>query len=70
MDVKRKIEPVVRKVSFEEAEELDDLFWMNATVDERLNELINLRIMVFGNSDYNTQIEKVVIKRSVYEEED
>jgi len=70
MDERRKIEPVVRKVSFEEAEALDDLFWSNATAEERLNELINLRMMVFGNAGSNLRIQKVAIKRSVYEEAD
>ena len=50
MEVKRKIAKVVNKVSFKEAEEADDKFWANATAEMRLDELIELRQMTYGNS--------------------
>ena len=70
MEHKRKIERVVTKVSFAEAEEADDKYWTNATIDERLNELLSLRQMVFGNDNDNLKMQKVVHKRSIYEEQD
>jgi hypothetical protein len=63
----RKIKAVVRKVTFEEAENADDEYWVNASVEERLSELIELRKMFFG--DGNQRIEKVVSKRKRYEED-
>lgn len=69
MEKKRKIELVARKVSFAEAEEEDNSYWKNKTAEERLNELISLRYMVFGNLNEST-IQKFVRKRSVYEEDD
>lgn len=54
----RKIKMVARTVSFKEAERLDDEYWANATVEERLNEMISLNRMVFGKS--KKRIEKVV----------
>jgi hypothetical protein len=63
----RKIKAVVRKVTFEEAENADDVYWVNASVEERLSELIELRKMFFG--DGNQRIEKVVSKRKRYEED-
>jgi hypothetical protein len=68
MEKKRKIKPVVRKVTFAEAEIADDQYWANATEEERLQELIELRNMFFGNAD--PRIKKVVSKRNRYEEAD
>lgn len=67
MGNERKIKAVVRKVTFEEAENADDEYWVNASVEERLSELIELRKMFFG--DGNQRIEKVVSKRKRYEED-
>ena len=67
MGNERKIKAVVRKVTFEEAENADDVYWVNASVEERLSELIELRKMFFG--DGNQRIEKVVSKRKRYEED-
>lgn len=67
MEKERKIKAVVRKVTFEEAENADDEYWVNASVEERLSELIELRKMFFG--DGNQRIEKVVSKRKRYEED-
>lgn len=65
MDTKRKIEPIVRKVSFAEAEEEDMLFWMNLTPGQRMEELLTLKQMIWGRKDkpYPTSIEKVVEKK-------
>ena len=69
VDRVRKIQPVVRKVTFTEAEEADHAYWAKATAVERFNELVNLRVMVFGD-DTIERIEKVVRKRYLYEEAD
>jgi hypothetical protein len=67
----RKIEIVGRTVSFAQAEEDDDRFWANATFEERWNELVSLRWMVFGDKNSKpVKIAKVVKKRSLYEEDD
>ncbi|MDQ2718508.1 MAG: hypothetical protein M3Z26_01920 [Bacteroidota bacterium] len=67
MEKERKIKPIVRKMTFSEAENADDEYWAKATVDERLQELIELRKMVFG--DAAIKMKKVVSQRSMYEEE-
>ncbi|WP_153801142.1 hypothetical protein [Foetidibacter luteolus] len=69
MERQRKIQAVVTRTSFKEAEEADDIFWANATEEERLRELISLRMMVFGSKNVKQRIQKVVTKRSLYEEE-
>jgi hypothetical protein len=66
MNEKRKIEPVVKKYSFAEAEEADDLYWAKQSDIHRLRTLMDLREMVFGNLE-NKSIEKVVYKRSIYD---
>jgi hypothetical protein len=68
MEKERKIKPVVRKVTFAEAEIADDEYWAKASVEERLQELIELRSMFFEDTDQ--RIKKVVSKRNRYEEED
>ena len=71
MKSERKIEIVGRKVSFAQAEEDDDKYWANASAEERLQELVNLRIMVFGTRDgVPLKIEKIVRKRSLYADDD
>jgi hypothetical protein len=45
-----KNKPVVRKVTFAESENADDEYWANATAEERLQELIELRRMFFGET--------------------
>ncbi len=67
MEKKRKMISVVSKMTFAEAEEADDKYWAIASVDERLNELISLRKLVFGNS--TVKMKKIVSQRSIYEEE-
>jgi hypothetical protein len=70
MEKKRKIAKVVRKVSFAEAEEADNLYWSNASEQERLKSSIELRQIFFGRKKIiETRIAKVVFKRSIYEEE-
>jgi len=68
MDKERKIKPVVRKVTLAEAEIGDDDYWAKASVEERLQELADLRNMFFGDAD--RRIKKVISKRNRYEEED
>ncbi len=68
MHIERKIAPVVKKLSFKEAEDADHEYWANASVERRLEELIELRIMFFGDAD--RRIKKVVSKRKRYENED
>lgn len=71
MEKERKIKAVVRKFSsFKEAEEADDNYWANTSEEERLNALIDLRSMFSDNTDEEVRMQKVVIKRSVYEEDD
>lgn len=62
----RKIKKIVRKLTFAEAEEADDEYWANATTKERLQELLRLRKMVYGEL-INQRIEKVVFKGSIHE---
>jgi hypothetical protein len=70
MKKERKIKPVVRKFSsFKEAEEADDNYWSNTSEEERLNALIDLRNM-FSDDVEEVRIQKIVIKRSIYEEDD
>lgn len=66
MEKERKIAKVVRKVSFKEAEEADDVFWSNASYADRLNEIYSLRKMFGGDG----KIKKVVKHRNIHEEED
>ncbi|MEO8853629.1 MAG: hypothetical protein ABI359_07615 [Ginsengibacter sp.] len=68
MEKDRKIKRVVKKVTFAEAEKADDEYWANTTAAERLQELIELRRMFFGETI--GRIKKVVSKRNRYEEED
>jgi hypothetical protein len=43
----RKIKPIVRKVTFAEAELANDEYWTKATEEERLRELVELRNIFF-----------------------
>jgi hypothetical protein len=71
MEKERKIKPFVRKFSsFKETEEADDNYWANTNEEERLNALIDLRKMFLDNYDDEPRIQKVVTKRSLYEEDD
>jgi hypothetical protein len=63
---KRKIAMVVKKLSFKEAEEAEDEYWANTSVEERLQEFMRLRKMVYGDL-LNQPMQKVVFKGSVYE---
>jgi hypothetical protein len=68
MEKKRKIVAVVKKVNFKEAEEADDLYWANASVNERLKEMCRLRETVYGDL-VNQPIKKVVFKRHIHDSE-
>lgn len=65
--IERKIKAVVKKVTFQEAEEADDDYWSKASPGERLKELQELRRIFFGNTE--SKIKKVVLKRNRYDEE-
>jgi len=66
MHTERKIARVVKKLNFKEAEEAENKYWANATVEERLQELMKLRKMVYGDL-INQPMQKVVFKASVQE---
>lgn len=69
----RKMKMVVNKyASFQEAEEADDLYWANTSVEERLNELYALRKMVLSDNKgfYPEVIEKMVVKKNVKFQDD
>ena len=55
---------IVRKVTFAEAEQLDDEYYANLSGSERLEILMGLRTMI--NSTVNN-IKPVVIKRNIHE---
>jgi hypothetical protein len=67
MEKKRKIELVVRKVSFAEAEEDDSdlFFWAEKPVRERMREMLdwNQRVWTVINGEYPQKIEKIGEKR-------
>ncbi|HXL58765.1 MAG TPA: hypothetical protein VN958_21025 [Chitinophagaceae bacterium] len=67
MKGKRKIEPVVRKVSFAEAEEdnSDLLFWAEKSVQERMRDMLNWnqKVWTMINGQYPKTIEKTGEKR-------
>lgn len=65
MKSSRKIQSIVRKVTFLEAEEEDNYYWANATEEERYNKLADLRMMVFGGKEAG-RIKKVVRKISLH----
>ncbi|MDQ3683158.1 MAG: hypothetical protein M3352_08820 [Bacteroidota bacterium] len=56
----------VRKVTFAEAEEIDNNFYASLSEVERLEILMDLRSMLDPGVD---KIEKVVFKKHLYEEE-
>ena len=67
MEKQRKIAMVVKKVSFQEAEAKDDIFWSGATYLERFEALIGIRKMQYGA--FVGTIKKVVSKQSLNEKE-
>ncbi|MEO5649386.1 MAG: hypothetical protein ABIR03_05610 [Ginsengibacter sp.] len=67
MDKKRKIALVAKSLSFKEAEEVDNLYWSTKSGEYRLRALMDLRELSYGNIE-NASMEKVVYKRSKYEE--
>ena len=69
MEKKRKIEKVARKISPTDAEEADDLYWANASIDERLKTLIELRRIFSGElKKGKNKIAKVVFKCNMHDE--
>jgi hypothetical protein len=67
MAKKRKIVSVVKKLSFKEAEEADDKYWSEKSPEYRLEALMDLREMTYGNIE-DSSIKKVVQKRNRNEE--
>lgn len=57
----------VRKVTFAEAEELDDAYYASLSFKERLKLLMDLRSMVDGDKH---KIKPVVVKRHLHEKEE
>ncbi len=66
MSKERKIELVVNKYSFKQAEEADDNYWSDKPAEYCLKALMDLRETIFGNSK-NQSMEKVVYKKSLHE---
>ncbi len=62
------MEKVVWKGTFAEAEERDNLFWASQTPQQRLASLLEIRYILYQDTDF--KIEKVVTKRSLYDEEE
>ncbi len=58
---KRKIAIVVNKFSFKEAEQADDKYWSETTVEYRLRTLMDLREMTYGELIYQP-MKKIVFK--------
>ncbi len=67
MKKERKIKAVVKKVTFAEAENEDDQYWAQASPEQRFQELIELRQMVFADAD--DKIIKIVSIRNIHDEE-
>jgi hypothetical protein len=65
MNKKRKIEPVIRKVTFAQAEEEDMIYWMNLSATKRFEELLSLKQMIWTKKDkpYPEIIEKIAEKK-------
>lgn len=57
----------VRKVSFAEAEALDDDYYSSLSVIERLEMLMDLRSMI---EPVSTKMEPIVIRRQLQDEEE
>lgn len=66
MDKKRKIALVAKKLSLQEAEEADDLYWSTKSEEYRLMAMMDLREMAYGNIE-DSSIKKVVFKRNKHE---
>ena len=64
MTREQKIVSVVKKMSLKETDEADDEYWANATVEERMQELMRLRKLVYGDL-LNQPIQKVGFQGSV-----
>jgi hypothetical protein len=68
MEKKRNIQAVVKKVSFAEADEADDIYWSKASYEEKLKHALMLRSIQFGNDlKIADRIEKVVSFRKLNE---
>ena len=74
MDVKRKIERVITKVSFDEEDNSDLFFWANKSIAERMTETFdwNKRIWTTIDGEYPNKIERIaeVRRKSETDEDD
>ncbi len=66
MEKMRKIKAVLKKVSFEEAEENDNNYYASLSYVERLEILMDLRSMIDPGTD---KISPVVYKKQLHEKE-
>lgn len=67
MAKERKIALIAKKYSLKEAEEADNKYWSEKSAEYRLKALMDLREMLFGNTNDHS-IKKVVFKRNIHEE--
>jgi hypothetical protein len=75
MERKRKIEKVVRKVSFAEAEDSDLFYWADKTIRERLTEVNNWNKKVWMQILKDNFSEKIIFtggkqKKQLTDEDD
>ena len=56
------MEKVVKKLTFQEAEEEDEKFWMNKTPQEKIQALTRLRLIFHGGK----RLEKI-LKKTLYD---
>jgi hypothetical protein len=70
MEKKRNIQAVVKKVSFAEAEEADNIYWSQASYEDRLRHAFMLRSIQFGNDlKIADRIARVITKRNLHDAE-
>lgn len=67
MQKERKIVAVVKKFNFKEAEEAEDKYWSEKSPEFRLEALMDIREMTYGNIA-DSSIRKEVRKRNRNEE--
>jgi hypothetical protein len=65
MEVVRKIEMIATKTSFAQAEEDDLIYWMNQTSSKRLEEMLELKKMIWSSAKnpYPTSMDKIAEKK-------
>lgn len=63
MEKKRKIVAVVKKFNFKEAEQADDKYWAEKSPEYRLQALMDLREMTYGNIENFSMIKEVTKRK-------